>query len=589
MIKDRMRNNTIKQKSMLFFVIFVLASVLFSLSLYLYNTNLVKKSVLEKNNEQVEFFVSSLDGQLATAAEMTYNLMFDRALSFLIYPNDLLDNYDLSKGYMNQQERLTHLKLSSPLIVSAKIYLPRVNRIISDTAIEEMKESDLVFVEKAFEKADSRIVYDSDVDELFIATTDTYCSSDSQIPNILFYVKLDVQKIRELLSNYNLYPNSYSFIKTADGVSISPDINLSLIRELEAKIKDDENFFEEDAGKAVSEKVDLKSGRYQVTRVSSEYLGTFIQVTPYNHFFNELGPNRYILLCYVLVMLCFAYIFSRYLDVYVHKPLVELVQQFRSVEQGNLKPTDEKYVDKSTEFTYVFKSFEQMKDRLSHMISEVYVQTNLTQLAQMKQLQSQINPHFLYNSFFSLNRKLKRGDSQSAAELANHLGQYFKFLARSDNYMISLNEEVLHAKSYASIQQIRFRDRISIDFDEVPMYYQNLAVPRLILQPLIENAFKYGLENREEDGLLEVHFIPGPRELIILVEDNGEDLSDEVIDNLQKQLLSLDDTKNTGLINIHKRLEIFFGGSSGLLISRSELGGLKIEIHIYKQLQNNVV
>lgn len=130
-----------------------------------------------------------------------------------------------------------------------------------------------------------------------------------------------------------------------------------------------------------------------------------------------------------------------------------------------------------------------MEDRLSRLIEEVYVQKNLTQKAQLKQLQAQINPHFLYNSFFTLSRRIKRQDYDNAEEFARHLGNYFKYLTRDGSDFIALRQEVEHAKSYATIQQARFSSRVRVCFEQLPDSCSGLMVPRLILQPLLENSF----------------------------------------------------------------------------------------------------
>ena len=99
------------------------------------------------------------------------------------------------------------------------------------------------------------------------------------------------------------------------------------------------------------------------------------------------------------------------------------------MKEGNLN--QHIYRNTEDEFSYVYSGFNDMEDRLKHLIDEVYIQTNLAQRAQLKQLQAQINPHFLYNSFFTLSRRIKRQDYENAEEFAKHLGNYFRYLTRS--------------------------------------------------------------------------------------------------------------------------------------------------------------
>ena len=194
----------------------------------------------------------------------------------------------------------------------------------------------------------------------------------------------------------------------------------------------------------------------------------------------------------------------------------------------------------------------------------------------MKQLQAQINPHFLYNSFFILSRRIHKEDIEGAEALSNHLGNYFKYLSRDQSDDISLSDEVAHARSYAAIQGERFVARMRIEFGTLPDAWGTYRVPRLIIQPLLENAFKYGLENKSENGLLRISFSVCNSGLHITVEDNGENKVD--LAALQQSLDEVNPDIISGMSNIHRRLQIYFHGQGGLSIARSELGGMAVTI-----------
>ena len=125
---------------------------------------------------------------------------------------------------------------------------------------------------------------------------------------------------------------------------------------------------------------------------------------------------------------------------------------------------------------------------------------------------------------------------------------------------------------------MRFYNRIRVVFPELPGEYEGIEVPRLILQPVIENALQHGLEDKEENGILEISFCRSETGLEIHVEDNGEKLTDEMIVELKWKL----DCKVqvTGLVNIHQRLKLFFGENGGLRIERSPYGGAEVIICI---------
>jgi two-component system sensor histidine kinase YesM len=215
------------------------------------------------------------------------------------------------------------------------------------------------------------------------------------------------------------------------------------------------------------------------------------------------------------------------------------------------------------------------------LIEQVYKQRILAQRAELKQLQSQINPHFLYNSFFILNTMSRIGDYDNLERFTEQLGEYFQFVTRSAADEITLIKEVNHARVYAEIQTMRFSNRIRVEFDDLPNEFSSLVVPRLILQPIIENAFEHGLEKKLSNGLLKINFCKVSNEFCIIIEDNGEELSDEELKKM-KNALNAEESKNevTGIINIKQRIKLKFGNQSGLTVERGEMSGLKVVIHI---------
>ena len=144
-----------------------------------------------------------------------------------------------------------------------------------------------------------------------------------------------------------------------------------------------------------------------------------------------------------------------------------------------------------------------------------------------------------------------------------------------------LLKEIEHARSYASIQHARFSDRIRMEFDQLPKLFEHFYVPRLILQPIIENAFEHGLENKESDGLLRITFVEAHPFLEIHVEDNGDQADSNTLERITASIRNRDSNETTALINIHRRLQIFFGKNSGLEIRRSRLGGLEVIIKLF--------
>lgn len=136
-----------------------------------------------------------------------------------------------------------------------------------------------------------------------------------------------------------------------------------------------------------------------------------------------------------------------------------------------------------------------------------------------------------------------------------------------------------HAYCYARIQASRFAARMEIRLAELPEEMQKLKVPRLIIQPLLENALEYGLGDKEENGLLAVSYEEKDGRFYIHLEDNGS-VTEEVLEKMRESLQKGANEKGevTGMINIHRRLQLYYGGMAGLEIKRSVFGGTCVTI-----------
>ena len=186
-----------------------------------------------------------------------------------------------------------------------------------------------------------------------------------------------------------------------------------------------------------------------------------------------------------------------------------------------------------------------------------------------------------------LQRMIQTENMEDAQNIANALGLYFRYLTRNSMDHVPLAEEYEHAKNYAYIQGLRFAGRIRIDFEQLPDGFESIVVPKLILQPILENAFNYGLANKIKDGICQVCFYPSGDLLRIDIEDNGEELTDQKLRQLTQNLMKVrepgSDLEMSGILNIQRRLIIFSNTHDSLHVSRSSLGGLKVSITLDKK------
>ncbi|MGV2884304.1 histidine kinase [Paenibacillus taichungensis] len=284
-----------------------------------------------------------------------------------------------------------------------------------------------------------------------------------------------------------------------------------------------------------------------------------------------------------LISIVIIMIFSFSIYRSIHKPLSVLIRGFRMAEQGQTSI----HIPQSRrdEFGYLYSRFNHMIERLHILIDENYVARIRTSEAELKHLQSQIQPHFLYNSLFSIKQMAEVENVELIQEFTDYLGQYFRYMSRDSHSEVSLGEEVDHALVYASIQKIRFGSRVQLQLEELSREYRDIAIPRVIIQPIVENVFEHALAKRSQGGILKLSYQVEHDKLSIRIEDDGDQLTDEVLSSLQESFQESANQRHgneeiTGLMNVNQRLRIKFGAGYGLCAQRSELGGLCMILNI---------
>jgi two-component system sensor histidine kinase YesM len=249
--------------------------------------------------------------------------------------------------------------------------------------------------------------------------------------------------------------------------------------------------------------------------------------------------------------------------------------------------------DGNDEIGQLSDSFKEMINRLNNLISEVYLaEIKVKDLelekkeAEIHALQSQINPHFLFNTMESISmNSLNKGD----LETAEIVRSFSKLLRRSiewENDTTTLKHELDLVWDYLKIHKFRHKDKFRYEIS-IDQRFNNVCIPKFILQPVVENAIYHGLELKVDQGLLRIYARADENDLEIIVEDNGLGIKQEVLKNIQSTLETGEGTADTsgqrkgiGLSNIHQRLRLYYGGKYGIGIDSAENAGTKVVIRI---------
>ena len=235
----------------------------------------------------------------------------------------------------------------------------------------------------------------------------------------------------------------------------------------------------------------------------------------------------------------------------------------------------------SDELTVLDEQFNYMVRRLRETINRSYVLELEKKDAQLRALQLQINPHFLYNTLESLNAiTLMRGQTD-VSDALEKLGGLFRYgVTRESRDRVTVREEIAHVESYFSIQQLRFPNHFEV-FYNVPAEIESLSMPFFILQPIAENALQHGLGG-DRDGTIEISAFSEGDDLLLSVEDDGVGMSEEQRDELIRRIndFTYNATRSIGMQNVHSRLRLMYGLRYGLTIESSLGRGTRVVARI---------
>lgn len=218
-----------------------------------------------------------------------------------------------------------------------------------------------------------------------------------------------------------------------------------------------------------------------------------------------------------------------------------------------------------------------MVEQIQELIENVLMEKIHVREARLKQLQSQINPHFFYNCFSFITSMAKLGNQAAVVGMAHNLSRYYRYTTRQERDLVSLSEEVEFVTHYLEIQNMRM-SRLQYTIS-IPSQMHRLEIPPLVLQPLVENAVLHGIEPLAAAGIVRITGSCSGRTMILTVEDDGQGMLPEQMAELEQKLVhAMDEEMGCGVWNVHQRMRLRYGEEAGLTFAPSPLGGLQARL-----------
>ncbi|MBB3067799.1 two-component system sensor histidine kinase YesM [Paenibacillus baekrokdamisoli] len=562
------------QKIILIFLAMMIPFYLINLWMNMTGQSFIKDGISNATLSNVKFYSRQVDDQMVFIRNLQLQFLNDSDLQKLSFLGKRIEEYEEIQLVNRVKERLVTIQNSSDYLLNVGVYIKSFDRTISSRGgIKKLPNSEHDVIAGYSETQPAQPLYYSGGKLFFVASANN--------ASIVAYFELSVGKFEETLRPLvDYYVDSGAvltddhFIKT---ITVKEKAAVdAVLQQIQAGVMGRTPDQVPDSFTVHNEK-----HPYMITHSRIATLGLTLYM--YVNQSEVTGPLKAFNIWYILlsvVSLAIILVFSFSVNWMIHKPLKKLMKSLKILEADNLILSIAPNHD--NEFGYLYRNFDQMVVKLKQSIQENFEQKIALQHSELKQLQSQINPHFLYNSFFNIYMICRSGDVDSASELARRLGSYYQFITRSGKDLATLADEYQHAMDYCEIQSIRFSNRIEVEAADMPESCKSYLVPRLILQPVVENAFEHAFENGQRRGHVCVTNAFENSQLRIIVEDNGDTLTDEILNKLQYQLANTEQiSEKTGLVNVSRRIRLKFGDANGIYVSRSALGGLKAEIIIH--------
>jgi two-component system, sensor histidine kinase YesM len=303
-----------------------------------------------------------------------------------------------------------------------------------------------------------------------------------------------------------------------------------------------------------------------------------VKITPYRYLYKEIEEIQWNLIVagivYIIITLCLAL----YLAVRSTEPIIRLMKVMKKAENGNLDVQIN--MKRKDEIGQLGTSFNNMISEMKMLIDRLVEEERLKKEIELEALHAQINPHFLYNTLNTIKWMAK---IQGAKGVSSAITALIKLLRVSINLgkdMILFRDEIEYVENYLVIQKLRFNERVTIEY-EIAEECLLCTIPKLILQPIVENSLIYGLEEEEPKQLhIRIKAYKAADRLMIEVSDNGPGIKPEVARNIFKSEKDVNKFSTVGLNNIYQRIKLYFGDAYGIHIVSEENAGTNIIVEL---------
>ena len=291
--------------------------------------------------------------------------------------------------------------------------------------------------------------------------------------------------------------------------------------------------------------------------------------------------NRFIVVCSILIIILLAAVtvMTLFLSSGILRPIRKLYDATMQVAEGDFETRAP--VDSNDEIAVLALGFNDMAENMQGLIRKIKEDEGKMRRADLRLLQEQINPHFLYNTLDTIVWLIESNETEQAVDMVVTLSNFFRIVLSKGKEFITIREETEHIQSYLEIQQVRYHDIMEYDMriDEAIYDYR---IPKLTLQPIVENALYHGIKYKRAKGSIHVNGERDGDKIYLTVQDDGVGMDEEELVQIREEISRpcKETEKGFGLANVNERIRMYYGSEYGMSIESEKGRGTIVELVI---------
>ncbi|MDD2970790.1 MAG: sensor histidine kinase [Lachnospiraceae bacterium] len=527
--------------------------------------------------DQVTTLANNFEGELDNYKAMTVALQLDNSVqkyvSFgtkrgSVYSAVASDTYAILQNINNMHENINFIAIINP---KTNDYVYKGNRtmataLVASSFVENYKNT--MSASKGTLHIDYTNTYFKGKTYSLNLYQPIYSTSNMVNEMGLLVMSIDDTLLNQLSVRDEKGMQSYIYLTTTEGNLVTPSEQYEVGEDLQIgnELRGGQGNFTKDGSMYIYQKIG-KWNYYLVNQI------------PFFELYRNSVETMLILVVAIMVMTMIGLIMARKIVTKSYKPMEKVISKMDKVTSGEIDVrinTD----NMPSDFLKMSVGFNDMMDKIGDLMEQVKLEQHQLEQIRFNALQSQIQPHFLYNTLDCIHWQSIAQGNKEVSTMVKALARYYRICLSNGKDIIQLEDELGHIKSYLIIQNMRYDDIIESEILVKRQFYK-VMIPKMTLQPLIENSIYHGLKVKEgKRGRVRVSAEERNGDAYIIVEDSGTGMTQKEIDEMNASISEYDDSFGYGVRNVNKRIELMYGEQYGLFYIRNEQGGVTVEIHL---------